>query len=247
MSNVLEIALLIAVLGMLFLLFKIQRGIDWLFKSRLSKQDLQFAYSQHRIQEQARLYLGTLLNLNPARLPPFGGWSASADILTLVAEHALQKKPQVVVEFGSGLSTLVIARCLQLNGTGRLVTYEHDKEFASATRQRVDALGLSVDIRVVELSAAEPLGYAGLWYATGEVPDGIDLLIIDGPPSQIHPETRGAAAALFTSLSSRGTIILDDAARPGEKAIAERWRREFNNISFRYLGTEKGTLVGTKA
>src|SRR5688572_18680843 len=64
-SNVLDIALLITVLGILFLLFKVQRGIDWLFKSRLSRQDVEFAYSQHRIQEQARLYLGSLLSLNP--------------------------------------------------------------------------------------------------------------------------------------------------------------------------------------
>src|SRR3546814_1097931 len=46
----------------------------------------------------------------PASLPPTGGKAASADFLKLVADLVREEKPAVVVECGSGLSTVVIAR-----------------------------------------------------------------------------------------------------------------------------------------
>ena len=44
-----------------------------------------------------------------------------------------------------------------------------------------------------------------------------------------------------------GTVILDDAARPGERLVARRWRKAFQDMTFRYWGGgAKGTLIGTK-
>jgi len=44
-----------------------------------------------------------------------------------------------------------------------------------------------------------------------------------------------------------GTIILDDAARPGERWIARRWRREWPDFEFRlWKGGTKGTLIGRR-
>lgn len=41
--------------------------------------------------------------------------------------------------------------------------------------------------------------------------------------------------------------MLDDAARPGERVVARKWRRKWPNFAFRLVhsGT-KGTLIGTR-
>lgn len=198
---------------------------------------------------QARRELMALTRLTNGQLPPDGGWVAGADFLLLLARQVLKQKPDLVVEFGSGVSTVVIGRCLQLNGRGRLLSFDHDEGFAELTRRRLLGAGVPGEVRAVPLVPGTD-GYGGSWYAHGELPDGIDLLVIDGPPAwrQKQAESRGSAApAAFAKLSPGGVVLLDDAARPGEQRIMARWRAEYPKISFEWLDTQKGALVGTTA
>ena len=186
------------------------------------------------------------LGLPHDALPNLGSWKADVGLLTLVADHILTAKPARVVEFGTGASTLIIARALQLAGGGELISFEQHPEFVDATRSWLADHGLSADLRAVPLRPS-PGGWPGLWYDHGPLPDAIDLLLIDGPPWTIHPFTRGAAATLFGLIAPGGTIMLDDAARPGERIVARRWRHEWPSFEWRLLhsGT-KGTLVGRR-
>ncbi|WP_232307510.1 hypothetical protein [Sphingobium chungbukense] len=63
----------------------------------------------------------------------------------------------------------------------------------------------------------------------------------------MHPLVRGAADSLFARLSPGAVVLLDDAARPGERLVARRWRKRWPHIDFqlRHDGT-KGTLVGRR-
>ena len=196
------------------------------------------------LEDQARPFLAHLLKLDIAALPPFGPWVARADFLTLIVQHILAARPRMIVEFGSGASTLVILRCLQLNGSGTLISFDDDAGYARITGQRAELLGFCPDIRVVGLGPAA--GYAGSWYQADELPAEIDCLVVDGPPRTIHPETRDGAAMLFDRISPKGAVFLDDAGRPGEKAIVERWTRAHPEIAFRYVATAKGTAIGEK-
>ena len=79
------------------------------------------------------------------------------------------------------------------------------------------------------------------------MPDEIDLLIVDGPPWAMHPHVRGAAASLFPLIRPGGMVLMDDAARPGERVVARRWRKEHDNMDFKLDNQgAKGTLVGYK-
>lgn len=183
-------------------------------------------------------------------LPIPDGYAGSPDLLWTLADHVLTHRPRVVVEFGSGLSTLVIARALQMNGDGALSSYDHHPGFAELTRRRVTALGVAADVRVAELVPAQPHGYPGAWYDAKDVPDAIDLLLIDGPPDWLQGGVgaRGAAGpTLFSRLSPGGVVLLDDADRDGERAVADRWRREFPGIGFDTLPAQKGLLRGIRS
>jgi hypothetical protein len=67
------------------------------------------------------------------------------------------------------------------------------------------------------------------WYARAaleRLPDPIDLLVVDGPPAEAPGEGERRAPAL-PALASRlvpgATVVLDDAERPGERAVLARW------------------------
>lgn len=185
------------------------------------------------------------LDLPQGALPNLGSWKADTGLLTLLIEHILKAKPRLVVEFGTGASTLIIARALEMAGGGKLISFEQNKQFVDATREWLAEYGLQADLRAVSLRATP--GRPGLWYDHGPIPDNVDLMLIDGPPWTIHPFTRAAASTLFDHVTPGGTVLLDDAARPGERLIAGRWRRERPDFDFRLCKKGyKGTLIGTR-
>lgn len=180
-------------------------------------------------------------------LPTADGRAGAYDFLHLLVELVIQRRPEVVVEFGSGISTLVLARALQMNGTGRLVSFEHKQGFAELARSRLQTRGLTACITVAPLISADCWGCRGKWYDAASLPPNIDLLVVDGPPAYFAPETRESAGpAVFPYLSDSGILVLDDAKRPGERTIARRWRAGFPNLSFLDVDTHKGTLLGMR-
>ncbi|MEQ9661791.1 MAG: class I SAM-dependent methyltransferase [Parasphingopyxis sp.] len=194
--------------------------------------------------EKARLL--ARLDLPYDALPNLGSWKADTSLLHRIVDRILEAKPKLVVEFGAGASSLIAARALQINGTGTLISFDQHAGFVEATRQWLGDHGLSADMRCVPLKPA-PDPWDGLWYDFGSLPDGIDLLLIDGPCWTIHPFTRGGAATVFDRIAPGGMVMLDDGARPGERLVRRKWQKHFPDFDFRLVseGT-KGTVVGTR-
>jgi len=187
------------------------------------------------------------LRLESDALPHLGSWKADTGFLHRIVDAVEELRPETVVELGSGASSLVCARALELNGGGRLVSYDQHAPFVAATAQWLRDEGLRADMRHAPLGHRSP-DWPGAWYSLSDVPASIDLLVIDGPPWAVHPFVRGAADALFTRLKPGGIVLLDDADRPGERIVARRWRRRWPDIAFgRMPGSTKGTLIGRKA
>ena len=186
------------------------------------------------------------LGLRQDALPNLGSWKADVGFLKLIADHVREVKPQSVLELGAGASSLIIARALQINGTGELLSVDQHGEFVKATQEWLREHGLGGEVRHAPLRPA-PAGWPGVWYDHGPLPDTIDLLVIDGPPWTIHPYVRGSAETLFDRIAVGGVVLLDDAARPGERVVARRWRRNWPGFEFKlvHAGT-KGTLIGKR-
>lgn len=179
-------------------------------------------------------------------LPNLGSWKADTGFLHRIVDAVEQLQPEVVVELGAGASTLVCAKALALNGGGQLISFDQHREFVEATARWIQDEGAEVDLRWAPL-AKDSSDWPGRWYSLKHVPEKIDLLIIDGPPWAVHPFVRGAAECLFDRLAPGGVVLLDDAARPGERIIAQRWRKNWPDFTFtRTTGSTKGTLIGRK-
>lgn len=186
------------------------------------------------------------LDLANDALPNLGSWKADTGFLHLIVDAIERERPRRVVEFGVGATSLVIAASLRKWGGGEHLGFDQHDDFVTQTSEWLQEYGFKADLRHAPL-APSPNGWPGLWYETGHIEPGIDMMVVDGPPWTIHPFTRGAAESLFHLLSPGGTIFLDDAARPGERIVTRQWKKLHPEIDFqlRKDGT-KGTLTGRR-
>jgi predicted O-methyltransferase YrrM len=181
-------------------------------------------------------------------LPEPRGWAASPDFLSRLAEVILQKRPTLVVEAGSGVSTLITAYCLKRLGGGRVISLDHDAQYAASTQRAIAFHGLEDVATVVHapLREVEIDGNAWLWYDLDgvELDHPIDVLTIDGPPDTTQRLARYPAMPLLHDrLGGEAVILLDDGGRADEQEVVARWEKEFGDIGSEYLQLEKGAFI----
>jgi len=173
--------------------------------------------------------------LRPAEpLPALGGWAITPDLALHLARHVRDERPRLVLELGSGTSTVILGEAVRPTG-GRVVSLEHDAAHAERTRELLRARGLE-DIASVLLAPLVPDERApagGTFYdfdALKALPPRLagpfDLAFVDGPPASSEPRARQPALyRILPHLAARGVVVLDDAVRLGEQAILEHWRQ----------------------
>ena len=190
-------------------------------------------------QTQALIQLTQLLDFK-SPIPPTRSWAASPDLLLTITEIVRKYRPGLVVELGSGVSTLVAAKA----GARKVVSIDNSDEFGGKTISLLkDHKVRGVDVRIAPL---QPYANGFTWYDTSMIKDlkKIDLLIIDGPPGSKNPEARYPALAEFKDkLSSKAVIIIDDVQREGERKLAEDFAKAMPNHQLVILDHEKGTAV----
>jgi predicted O-methyltransferase YrrM len=180
-------------------------------------------------------------------LPAMRGYAIAPDFALILTTLVADEKPELVVETGSGVSTLVIAYALEKLGRGRVVALDHDARYADRTRALIERHGLGAYAKVVNapLEELDVGGERHRWYALSALDglDGIDLVVDDGPPKYAGKMLRYASLPLFrTRLSARGIFVLD-VVGDEEKVILERWKRELPEWSQEHLDTKKGNVI----
>lgn len=194
---------------------------------------------------QIQAYLDLLRLVEPARpLPTLRGWAASPDFLLRIAGHARDAAPQRILECSSGASTVVLARCLQLNGSGHVVSLENDPAFAEQTRTSLRMHGLADWATVIDAPLVANSATGTPWYSLEGLTDdprAFDMLVIDGPPRTVAPLARHPALPMLSSrLSADCVVFLDDADRVEERDTLQRWATEFRDFAQTLLPCEKG-------
>ena len=179
-----------------------------------------------------------------ARPLQLDGWALSAPALEALLTLVPAGDP-LVVECGSGESTIAIARLLRARGGGRLQALEHYPAWAGEVRRRLEAEGLDRWTEVIDAPLTpNPFAEPGCeWYSPAAVErlgEPIDLLLVDGPPGGEPGRERSrypALPVLGRRLAPGATVVLDDAARSGERWVLERWQAEAE-IGFERIGDE---------
>jgi predicted O-methyltransferase YrrM len=207
---------------------------------------------QGRDERQLRQFLAALY-LQSAGPPgalslPFGGAAIDPDFAVHLVQILNSRRPRLVVELGSGVSTVLCALVLREHGSGRIVSIEHDPVYAQATRERLATFHLEqvAEVRNAPLSEVDVDGRSWRWYDRSVFLDleNIDLLVVDGPPGWLHTQARfPALPVLIDRMSSNAAILLDDAGRQDEKSIIEDWLKRWPNLSRVDLPSEKGTAL----
>jgi hypothetical protein len=183
-------------------------------------------------------YNRAFVNLRPllGALPaPADKWAMDALFAEAVVTEIERRGPRLMVECGSGVSTLLFARCLDTLGAGRLVTFEHDEEFASHTNSLARSCGCANRVQIVvgplrphRLGGREVPWYSGLEALDGQ--DPIDILVVDGPPATTAPLARYPAVPLLLPFLAPGaSVFLHDGDRAAERATARRWGIEIGS------------------
>jgi predicted O-methyltransferase YrrM len=192
-----------------------------------------------------------LMRLVPMSLPmprP-GTWAASEDLLLWLAGYVLEHRPRVVVDLGSGQSSVWMAAAMRTAGyDGRVIGVDHDETFAEGTRELARRQSVADWLTVIHAPLREQVigGRAVRWYDLDALADleGIDLLCIDGPPGQGTTQARWPALpALHDRLSTRAVVVLDDMIRRDEQEILDDWMGLFPEFGVERLDFEKGAAI----
>lgn len=172
-------------------------------------------------------------DLSFLREKSFGGWSLDKDTCQFIGRVCERLRPRRVLEFGTGLSTLVLANEASKGNVGEIWSVDHLSDFEGHPRNM--------------LSAKKQAGFVNfcrfplkLTYLGGKIfffysvprdffrkKGPLDLVIIDGPP-YYYNSREAALYAVYPHLSSSGLVILDDAKRKNrEQAYLKNWKEYY--------------------
>jgi predicted O-methyltransferase YrrM len=177
-------------------------------------------------------------------------WVLAKDSMRFLIALIRRIAPDNVIEFGSGVSTRVVAHVLRKGSVVR--SFDHVEAYAERTRSALAAAADGSDVEV--LHRAIGLGFFNgkvlPFYRLGRQDLGpvreADLVIVDGPPGSWGREA--ALYASFPVMRQGALLLLDDAARPGEQKAVAAWQRFFGEaMDFHFLpALGKGMLIARK-
>ena len=182
-------------------------------------------------------------------LPATRVWAASPDLLVVLVDLVITARPSLVVECGSGASTLWLALAMRRFGIdGRIIALEHDPAFGAKTRDLLARhdVGDLAEVRDAPLESFSLDGETYSWYARRAWQDltGIDLLFVDGPPAVTGHQARYPALPLLIgSLSPVATAVLDDLIVPDMQKVLGRWLDAYPDFESEILPLEKQAAV----
>lgn len=137
-----------------------------------------------------------------------------------------------IVELGSGISTVILARVLpNLLEDSQITSIEGDETYARHAQEMLRQHKLDRYANVSWVPYAPSDG--PVWFSKPELEQvlcekRVDILIVDAPPGSLQPRARQPAIPFFLQFLDEGSVVmLHDALRPDESRIAKEWKRFF--------------------
>jgi predicted O-methyltransferase YrrM len=161
-----------------------------------------------------------------------GYWALGPRTLELVAAQVAAKAPRLILEFGSGVSTVLLAALARDLPDAVVVSIDQSPEFSAKTRELLRARDLDALVTLLTFPPRDQVieGYSTNCYAIDETLAAslrgrpVDLVLIDGPAGSAGARF-GTVPLVAEHLADGAALILDDAYRDGELEVADRWAR----------------------
>ncbi|RLD69121.1 MAG: hypothetical protein DRI87_09900 [Bacteroidetes bacterium] len=161
-------------------------------------------------------------------------------ILHILNEIVIHEKKNII-EFGSGISTIYIARLLkEMNWDCRFYSVDTNKEWIAKMKQILEKESLQDKVVFIEAGITDvpdPLKFKDQtkWYDTNLLNKALkstgdyDLVIVDGPNGWTCPYARNSAVPfLKEKMTDNVTVFLDDTRRSNEMEIIKNWQSLLN-------------------
>lgn len=190
---------------------------------------------------------------------PLGGWRLSGATINVLVDEIARHRPAAVLEFGSGVSTLVLAAAMRaVHGqVSRPLVFSIDQapEFLADTERLLKTHGLRdlVRLHCAPLIQHNIQGFSTVCYGISEAMlasffegQRPDFILIDGPAAD-YGQRFGTLSLVEPHVSPDARVYMDDALRDSELAIADYWNRlgQLTIEGIRWVG--KGLLVGRRS
>lgn len=197
-------------------------------------------------------------------VPEVHNWPVSPDFGVLLIELTEANAYDAVIEFGSGTSTLILAKALervarrQQRSPSPLLSFDHLEEYQRKSQRGLEQAGLTSHAQV-ELAPLEPwksaagadFDYYACDRALRALKDRIGegspriLVVVDGPPASTGPRARyPALPKVMQALgpACRFHFLMDDYLRPDEQEIVKAWETELSEAGVTFRRTEFNRL-----
>ncbi len=171
---------------------------------------------------------------------PFSPFSLNPNTILHAINDIQVNQRKSVIEFGSGVSTLIMAKFIKSNGlTVRILSVDHNHEWSGYIEKELikhDCLDI-VELVVAPLITGEWGQYSGSWYDQEIIKKTMaertfDMLIVDGPSAGKNAQIRFPALPfVIEALDDNFIIFLDDIRRAGENEILNKWKEIFTRAN----------------
>ena len=172
------------------------------------------------------------LDLTRFDYPQRDEWVLWEETMKLLGRLVEVVQPRRVIEFGSGLSTVVLASLVGRYG-GRVLSFEHKARFARRTvdalrERRLDGVASVAQQRLtLRRYGAKILPTHAIRWSDSEEFQECEVALIDGPPGWIGREA--TLYELFPRLAIGGWVVVDDMNRSRDRRWLPAWKRVFAN------------------
>lgn len=175
-------------------------------------------------------------------------FSLSFQTIQHIANDIIINKPKFIIEFGSGISTIILDNIISKNRLDvTFFSIDDNKEWQELISSEIK----NVELVHFQISSRNDFSFNknGKWY---EIPKDhklldykFDLAIVDGPSGKICNYSRyGALNFLKSRLSSNGIIFLDDTDREEDLFLLNEFSKEFKFSIVETIG--KYSRMGVK-
>lgn len=182
----------------------------------------------------------------------FDAYTIEEALTHILVSEVAKRRPSFIVEFGSGLSTVLIAKVIDVVGfESRFVSFEEDERYLKRTQAWLKAEGLEGRAQVIHAPVVSEDGHPA-WYRDREFdrlfamvsPTDTAFVLVDGPVTRDelhHVRWPGLALTSWLWMQPGGAALVAGTKR--DPLTVARWKMDFPEVQWTELDTERGALL----